>query len=61
MGSRPIISFDASFKELPHLKVIREVLTHSFNVPSGHPKSKPVIDHCLHFGFSEGRIWVRNY
>jgi ribosome biogenesis protein BRX1 len=32
-GSRPIISFDASFEAFSHLKLIKEILVSSFNVP----------------------------
>jgi len=43
------------------LKLIREVLTHAFNVPNMHPKAKPVIDHALSFTHSDKKIWFRNY
>ena len=46
-GSRPILSFDASFDANTHLKLIKEIAISSFNVPQFHPKSQPFIDHIL--------------
>lgn len=37
------------------------MLTHAFNTPKNHPKSKPFIDHVLSFSYFDGRIWFRNY
>lgn len=60
-GSRPILSFDASFDNDPYLQVIRELFLHTFGVPQGARKSKPFIDHVLGFTYLDGKIWVRNY
>ncbi|RFU33403.1 hypothetical protein B7463_g2916, partial [Scytalidium lignicola] len=60
-GSRPILSFDASFDKEPHLRVIKEVFSHIFGVPKGARKSKPFIDHVMGFTLADGKIWVRNY
>lgn len=60
-GSRPILSFDATFEEQPHLKVIKELLTHQFGVPQGARKSKPFVDRVMGFTVADGKIWVRNY
>ena len=60
-GSRPILSFDASFEKDPYLQVIRELFLHTFGVPQGARKSKPFIDHVLGFTYLDGKIWVRNY
>ncbi|SPO05630.1 probable BRX1 Nucleolar protein involved in the assembly of the large ribosomal subunit [Cephalotrichum gorgonifer] len=60
-GSRPILSFDASFDKDPYLQVIRELFLHSFGVPQGARKSKPFVDHILGFTYLDGKIWVRNY
>lgn len=60
-GSRPILSFDASFDSDPYLQVIRELFLHTFGVPQGARKSKPFIDHVLGFTYLDGKIWVRNY
>ena len=35
--SRPILSFDATFDEAPHLAVIKALLSHVFAPPKGHP------------------------
>ena len=60
-GSRPILSFDAAFEKQPHLRLIKELFTHTFGVPQGARKSKPFIDHVMSFTFADGKIWVRNY
>jgi ribosome biogenesis protein BRX1 len=60
-GSRPILSFDATFETQPHLKVIKELFLHTFGVPQGARKSKPFIDHVMAFTVADGKIWVRNY
>jgi len=60
-GSRPILSFDATFDTEPHLKLIKELLTHTFGVPKAARKSKPFIDHVMGFTVAEGRVWIRCY
>ena len=59
--SRPILSFDGSFDSSPYMRMCKEMLSHVFNTPKNHPKSKPFIDHVLSFNFYEGRIWFRAY
>lgn len=58
-GSRPILSFDATFSSQPHLLVIKELLTHIFGVPEGARKTKPFIDHVMGFTIADGKIWIR--
>ena len=58
-GSRPILSFDATFLSHPHLLVIKELLTHIFGVPEGARKTKPFIDHVMGFTIADGKIWIR--
>lgn len=60
-GSRPILSFDPSFDEHPHMKVIKEMLIHIFGVPKQARKSKPFIDHVLSFTYADGKVWFRNF
>lgn len=60
-GSRPLLSFDSAFDSEPHLKVIKELLFHTFGVPEGARKSKPFIDHVMGFSVVDGKIWIRNY
>ena len=60
-GSRPILSFDASFDQQPHLQLMKEMFTQSFATPRRHPKSKPFHDHVISFHFLDNRIWLRNY
>ncbi|GAA5841210.1 hypothetical protein JCM11251_003235 [Rhodosporidiobolus azoricus] len=60
-GSRPIVVFDKQFDEQPHLKVIKEVLTHIFAVPKTARRAKPFIDHVINFSLADGKVWFRNY
>lgn len=60
-GSRPILSFDATFDSAPHLRVLKELFLHMFGVPKGARKSKPFIDHVMGFTLADGKIWIRNY
>ena len=60
-GSRPVLSFDSSFEDKPHLRVVKELLVETFGTPRGHPKSKPFVDRVMTFYFLDGKIWVRNY
>ena len=60
-GSRPLLSFDRSFSELPHFQVLREMFVEVFGTPRGHPKSKPFVDRVMTFYCLDGKIWVRNY
>lgn len=58
-GSRPILSFDATFSSQPHLLVIKELLTHIFGVPQGARKTKPFVDHVMGFTIADRKIWMR--
>ncbi len=60
-GSRPILSFDATFDSQPHLIVIKELLLHIFGVPKTSRKTKPFIDHVMGFTVADGKIWIRCY
>lgn len=60
-GSRPILSFDATFETEPYLKVIKELFLQIFGVPEGQRKSKPFIDHVMGFSVADGKVWIRNY
>lgn len=60
-GSRPVLSFDASFDTQPHTQLLKEMLTQTFATPKRHHKAKPFFDHVLSFTLADGRIWVRNY
>jgi len=59
--SRPLLSFDKTFDELPHLKLLKEMFIHAFNTPKNHPKSKPFYDHVLCFYNVGNNIFFRNY
>ena len=59
--SRPFLSFDKSFDELPHLKLLKEMFIHTFGSPKGHPKTKPFYDHVMCFYNVNNHIFFRNY
>lgn len=58
-GSRPVLSFDATFSSQPHLLLIKELLTYIFGVPQGARKTKPFVDHVMGFTVADGKIWIR--
>ena len=58
-GSRPILSFDATFDTQPYLLVIKELFIHIFGVPKGSRKTKPFIDHIMGFTLADGKVWIR--
>ncbi|KAK9464984.1 Brix domain-containing protein [Lipomyces arxii] len=60
-GSRPIVSFDRTFDESPHYKLVKELLFHIFGVPKSARKAKPFVDHVVMFSIVENKIWFRNY
>jgi ribosome biogenesis protein BRX1 len=60
-GARPLLSFDQNFSKLPHLMLLRELLTQIFGIPYHHPKSQPFVDRVYTFTFLDNRIWFRNY
>jgi len=60
-GSRPILSFDASFDKEAHLRVLKELFLHIFGVPKGARKAKPFVDHVMGFTLADGKVWIRNY
>ena len=59
--SRPLLSFDKSFDEQEHLKLIKEMLIQTFNSPRGHPKTKPFYDHQICFYNIDNQIFIRVY
>ena len=60
-GSRPILSFDASFDKEPHLRLLKEFFLHIFGVPKTSRKVKPFVDHVMGFTLADGKVWIRNY
>ncbi|KAI9814013.1 MAG: Ribosome biogenesis protein brx1 [Pycnora praestabilis] len=60
-GSRPILSFDSHFDSSPHLRVMKELLSHIFGVPKGARKTKPFVDHVMGFTLADGKVWIRVY
>ncbi|KAM7534199.1 hypothetical protein Aperf_G00000115714 [Anoplocephala perfoliata] len=61
--SRPVLSFDPSFNdlELPHLQLLKEMLTQIFGTPNFHPRMQPYTDKVISFNYFNGRIWFRVY
>lgn len=59
--SRPLLSFDKSFDESEHLKLIKELFIQTFNSPRGHPKTKPFYDHQICFYNINNQIFIRVY
>lgn len=57
------MSFDGAFDDPknPQLQLCKEMLSHTFNTPKNHPKSKPFLDHIIQFTYFQGKIWFRNY
>jgi len=61
LGSRPMLSFDASFDEKPHLQLVRQLFSTIFSIPKGHPGSKPFHDHVMSFTYVQEKVVVRHY
>ena len=59
--SRPLLSFDKSFEEEEHLKLLKEMFTQWFNSPRGHPKTRPFYDHEICFYNIDNQIFIRVY
>ncbi|WWC73756.1 uncharacterized protein I206_107728 [Kwoniella pini CBS 10737] len=60
-GSRGLVSFDGSWDNEEHTKLLKEVLTHTFSVPKTSRRLKPFIDHILLFSLLDNKIWFRNF
>jgi len=60
-GSRPVLTFDKSFDQEDHLKLLKLMFIDVFGTPRGHPKSKPFVDRVMGFYFADEKIWVRNF
>ena len=59
--SRPLLSFDKSFDQKEHLKLLKEMFIQTFNSPKGHPKTKPFYDHQICFYNIDNQIFIRVY
>lgn len=57
-GSRPILSFDQSFSNFGHLKLLKEIFIDIFGTPRGHPKSKPFVDRILGFYYVDNKVSI---
>lgn len=60
-GSRPVLSFDRSFQDHEHFRLMKELFTHTFGVPPAARKAKPFVDHVMSFSIVDNKVWIRNY
>lgn len=60
-STRHILTFDPSFSTSSHGLIMKDLLEAIFDVPKSHRKTRPYIDHVVHFGWADDRIWVRTY
>jgi ribosome biogenesis protein BRX1 len=60
-GSRPFLSFDASFEASPHTRLMKTLLSQVFGTPKNHPRSRPFIDHVFTFSLLGDKVWFRNF
>lgn len=60
-GGRPVLTFDPIFGKSAHGQVMKSLLEGVFGTPKDHRKTRPYIDRVMHFGWSDDRVWVRNY
>lgn len=62
-GSRPLLSFDQSFKaeENTHYALLKELFIQIFGVPNHHPRSQPFFDRVYTFSVVDDKIWFRHY
>jgi ribosome biogenesis protein BRX1 len=56
--SRPVLSFDSNFTQVPHLVLLKEIFIDIFGTPRGHPKSKPFVDRVMAFYYGDQRVRV---
>eukprot|EP00834_Sanchytrium_tribonematis_P001557 NODE_39_length_35218_cov_0.479655.p20 type:complete len:245 gc:universal NODE_39_length_35218_cov_0.479655:5079-4345(-) len=57
--SRMILSFSEDFDN-PELQLVKSLISNIFEIPK-MSKTKPFIDHVMHFNLCDGRIWIRHY
>lgn len=60
-GSRSIILFDNTFDKYKHYKLMKSILTCTFQTPYYHPKSRPFIDRIICFYICDHKIFFRHY
>lgn len=60
-NTRAILTFDPFYSSTAHGQVMKDLLTAIFGVPKNHKKTRPYVDHVIHFAWSDDRVWVRNY
>ena len=59
--SKPILTFDKNFLKIPHLRLLRPVLSRLVKLKVNHPNSEPYFDHMISFFYFNSKIWFRNY
>ena len=55
-GSRPILTFDESFAQHDHLRLLKSLFVDVFGTPRGHPKSKPFVDRVMAFYYADKKV-----
>lgn len=60
-SSRPLLSFDNSFTESAHMRLIQHMCVQIFSTPEGHVKSMPFVDHVFSFTHAHNKIFFRNF
>ncbi|KNH06058.1 ribosome biogenesis protein [Perkinsela sp. CCAP 1560/4] len=58
--SNNVLHFDKEFTEVPHLRVIKALLTGIFG-PQKRSAFKRSVDHVCSFFYYDGNVWLRNY
>lgn len=59
--SKPILTFDKNFLNIPHLRLLRSVLSKLVKSKVNHHNSEPYFDHMISFFYYNSKIWFRNY
>lgn len=60
-GARPLVIFDSKFNQMPHWRLIKVLLEHTFSTPRSSRKIKPFVDRIITFAIIDNKIWFRNY
>jgi hypothetical protein len=59
--SLPFISFDKIFKKMPHLNIIRKIISAFFSSKRKDIRAEPFVDHIISLCYLNNKIWFRVY
>jgi ribosome biogenesis protein BRX1 len=59
--SKPILTFDKNFLKIPHLRLLKPVLSRLVKSKVNDRNSEPYFDHMISFFYFNSKIWFRNY